>query len=370
MPKLQFEDADVVIKLDYNPEEWLFVHSSVLRANSAYFHASLSENCNHTTSGITKILHPTTGQEVSMRCRALRVVDGTYLLEGQDFTPDSPELATLFSESSLALPGWPKRHHSDDNKDWTKRALRVFFALLYGAKLDCQQVRGHPIHRWTGINTNAINYEVFYTLVATCAYAEYWGCLRLVGNAALAVLQSAPSYWEVVSTNPLGHLAFAVKMENAELYYDAFRHSLVNSYHDDERQSCWGWRHMSDDWQVVSELTGTSEEELRRFYSDLLKQQGPLEKDTHIKQLLEDLRSLQLQEARAKPDRDRWQKVRTRFIDALVSRMANRLKHSAERDAADFLSRAIYGEYLAYKLTGQKIYEEKEMNIIRAERAG
>lgn len=36
----------------------------------------------------------------------------------------------------------------------------------------------------------------------------------------------------------------------------------------------------------------------------------------------------------------------------------------------DFLSRAIYGEYLAYKLTGQKLYEDREHNVIRTERAG
>lgn len=278
-----------MIKLDRNPDEWLLVHSAVVRANSPYFHASLSENWEHTSSGITKILHPITGKEASMRCLALQVVDGTYLLEGQDLTPDWHDLATLFSESSLAVPGWPRRRESDKNKERTKRALRVFFALLYGAKLDCQQVHGHPFHCWTGINTNGINYDVFYTLVAACAYAEYWGCLKLIGNAALAVLRSAPSYWEVVSGYPLGHLALAVKIENAVLYYDALRHSLVKSYHHDEWQAFWGYRNESNNWQIVSELTGTSEEELRRFYGEVLKQQGPLEKDTHIKQLLENL---------------------------------------------------------------------------------
>lgn len=292
---MQFEDVDVVIKLDHNPDEWLFVHSSVLRANSPYFHASLSENWEHTTSGFTKKLHPTTGQEVSVRCRALQVVDGTYLLEGKDLTPGPPEPATLFSESSLALPGWSKRHHSDDNKERTKRALQVFFALLYGAKLDCQQVRGHPIYRWTGINTNAINYEVFYTLVATCAYAEYWGCVELVRNAELAVPQSAPSYWEVVSDYPLEHLAFAVKIENAELYYDALRHSIIEAYHDEEWHVSSSMANINNEWQSISGLTGMSEEKLRRFYGQEHVHQGPLERDTHIKKLLEDLRSLQLQ---------------------------------------------------------------------------
>lgn len=66
----------------------------------------------------------------------------------------------------------------------------------------------------------------------------------------------------------------------------------------------------------------------------------------------------------------RWEKVRTRFIDTMVSKIATRSKHSGGRDAVDFLSRAIYGEYLMYKLTGEKLYEDREKNIIRAERAG
>lgn len=78
---MQFNDGDLIIKLGLNPEEWLVVHSAILREASPYFQASFSEQWEQGDSKPEMVFNPTIGKDVPMRCRALRFVEGTYLLE-------------------------------------------------------------------------------------------------------------------------------------------------------------------------------------------------------------------------------------------------------------------------------------------------
>lgn len=372
LPQMQFEDADVIIKLGPTPEEWLFLHSSVLRASSTYFNRSLSQEWDHTMSGSTKILHPNTGQQVSMWCRALQYIDGTYLLEGkvckarllegkkltdplQDVTTDTHENVTLFSESTLAQPKWPKFFSSENLKERSKRALHILFALLYGARLECHQVCVFSKPEWNIIDTDDINHDIFFTLVATCAYAEYWDCLDIIGPAALAVMQSVPSYWEAVAEHPTRHLGFAIKVQSTELYYDALRHVAVKSYEN-------------DNWQVLSDLTGTTERALSQFYGQALALQGPLMYDDRLRKVTDDLRALQLQETRVKRYMEGWGWVRTRFLDKVRHRWNRIERDTKDKCAVHYVARAIFGEYIVYMLQGQEIYGG--IGCVRAHKAG
>lgn len=89
LPWLQFEDADVCIKLGKQPNDWLLVHSEVLAATSPYFARAFSE-----TWGKRKdVHHPVTGHIVRLKTRALKLVDDSYLLEGQVSAPRNVTLA-------------------------------------------------------------------------------------------------------------------------------------------------------------------------------------------------------------------------------------------------------------------------------------
>lgn len=81
LPKMQFRDADLVIKLGPKPDEWLLVHSAVLSASCSYFQASFSEQWEQGEFKPKMVLNPARGREVPMRCRALQCVDDTYVME-------------------------------------------------------------------------------------------------------------------------------------------------------------------------------------------------------------------------------------------------------------------------------------------------
>ena len=49
----------------------------------------------------------------------------------------------------------------------------------------------------------------------------------------MAILHSAPRYWQAVAYMPLQHMILAVKFKNRELYNDAYQHDLAQAYHDD-----------------------------------------------------------------------------------------------------------------------------------------
>ena len=83
LPSLQFDYFDLVIKLGRKPEDWLLVHSEVLRRTCPLLAPGITATWDHTSSAPEKIMHPRTGQSVQVRTKALKLVDGTFLLEGK-----------------------------------------------------------------------------------------------------------------------------------------------------------------------------------------------------------------------------------------------------------------------------------------------
>ena len=84
---MQFSDGDLIIKLGLKSEEWLVIHSAVLREASPYFHASFSDQWEQGDSKPEMIFNPALGKDVPMRCRVLRFVEDTYLLEREVSKP-------------------------------------------------------------------------------------------------------------------------------------------------------------------------------------------------------------------------------------------------------------------------------------------
>lgn len=68
-------------------------------------------------------------------------------------------------------------------------------------------------------------------IVTVCAIAEYLDCLDTVGPAIMAILHSAPRYWQAVAYAPIQHLILAMKLKDREVFYDAYQHAAAHAYH-------------------------------------------------------------------------------------------------------------------------------------------
>ena len=265
------------------------------------------------------------------------------------------EDATPFPRSKLALPGWPEvwpdyNSSAGYSEEDTKRALHAFFALLYGAQIDCQQICGRHDKGATDFCRETLSMAVII-----CAYAEYWGRLDLIGPRAFTVLQSVPGFWGTgVSSWPNMFLAFAIKLENADLYSCALRHSIRESYKE---------------WGPTAEIAGLDVAHLRAFYEPHLKQQDK-EVRSKLDALVEDLRKLQLQPVRAKHFGGGWHDAKTRFLDILPHKDQDRPEHTKAFEPVDYLARSIYSEYVLYRLEGEQLVDTSFEGDLRTQRAG
>ena len=284
------------------------------------------------------IKHPHTGAPVSIRTRTLKHVDGTYVLEGTTVITDGDESAVPFPESDLGTPGWPAIHCYKDNLRVTQHALRLLVALLYGARLDCSNFGAHLV-----ADGHIINSEFITVIVTTCAIAEYYGCLPVIGRRILCILKSLPAYWEAVADDPLKHAMLAAKLEDAEIYQDALRHLIAQAY-------------LAGYWDDVVEVTGWSEADLRDYHTPQLEALGP-----KVQQLREDLHTLQLGYVRGKKFGGGWYSAYTKFLDAM------RLNPADKLNRVHFLGGAIWGEWLTYQISGEVITDT--FNCYRGEKA-
>ncbi|GAB7333685.1 hypothetical protein MBLNU13_g05232t1 [Cladosporium sp. NU13] len=265
IPRLRFEQGDLVIKLGHEPSRWLIIHSKVFAAVSPVFRASTSEAWKETAQ-LDAIKHPRTGKDVEVRTLALKRVDDTYILECKDVTLQAEDASTIsavpFHQSSLATEDWPALtgHNTplaNDEESTTldpsesAHALHVYFALVYGAQLTLPQIAGekHLTRRFLDV----------------CAYADYYGCfdtfkpllaraIRLEGNGG-----KNPIYRDVAH-NPLVY-AFVARIFRLEpLYNDALRQLVATAYLADLAEPNTG------DWAAIAELMDLDEEEVLNLF--------------------------------------------------------------------------------------------------------
>lgn len=249
LPPLQYDHGDVLIKLGHEKSDWLVVHSKNLSDSSPNLRATLSSRW-AATIGIEKIKHPRTGEEVSVKTMALKYAEGAYFLEGKEVLPDLRLDAQVFQDTVWSRgKGWPRMgadvfgHRSV--LDMTKRAFRVLVATMHGINLTAEQVAGQPDHddsehRKEDIGASTwVNEILFPQVVTVCAIAEFLDCLSTVGPAMMAILHSAPRYWQAVAYYPLKHMMIAVKLKNREVFHDAYRHAMAQAYHEDNDEVTW-----------------------------------------------------------------------------------------------------------------------------------
>jgi hypothetical protein len=247
--------------------------------------------------------------------------------------------AVLFYQSDLALPGWsgivPYWH---DNLHMTKRSLRLFFALLYGAKVQCEHLCS--VDKAHKLTATMINDEVLPLLANVGAYAEYFGCW--IADNILPIMTSSPAHGEAIALEPMKHCLLAKKLEDTDLYQDALRHMIAQA-------------HMKGYWQDIAEITGWDENQIREYFTPQIEALRIRTQD-----LREDLQKLQLGRVRTKYYRGGWHEAHTRFLDLIAIEQ----NPGPVRVVAGF----IYSELLTYILSGEKVSETRDS--IRGEKAG
>ena len=253
----------------------------------------------------------------------------------------------LFPDSILAPRGWSDFGIFADDFLWfTRRALQVLAALLYGANLDLHQLRfGRTL------DVLAIDREMFALVVTMCAIAEFWGCLEVIKPRMLSILKQCPIYWEGVAWDPKRHMTLALKLEDAEIYRDALRHMIAKAHLN--QFNLW-----NQDWSDVVEVTGWTETELRKFYT------GQLESVELIARTLrEDLQRLHLWSVFANHQKFFSDDTHTRFLDTIPLDDPER-----KPSRVPLLGGAIYSEWLTYQISGKKVEQGPE--LVKVEAAG
>jgi hypothetical protein len=238
LPPLQYTRGDVLIKLGHQQSDWLVAHSSKLSEASPMLRAALSVRWAKTI-GTDKITHPRTGEDVAVKIMALKFVEGTYFLEGKEVVEGLQDEDEIFQNTEWCS-GWPQmgRDVLGDRSvlDMTKRAFKFLIATTHGVQLTAEQVAGQPDTSEDRKEDSGaslwLNEILFPQVVTVCAIAEYLGCLTTVGPAMMAVLHSAPRFWQAVAYRSTPYLMLAMKLRDRELYYDAYRHAAAQAYHN------------------------------------------------------------------------------------------------------------------------------------------
>jgi hypothetical protein len=107
LPRLQFGDGDLVIKLGHHVSGWLIIHSKVFAAvssRSSLFPVVWDMDPEEAADTIT---HPNTGKRVAVRVLALKAVGDGFMLDGKNVVLETGNDITVpYDKSSLAGEGW------------------------------------------------------------------------------------------------------------------------------------------------------------------------------------------------------------------------------------------------------------------------
>ena len=109
-----------------------------------------------------------------------------------------------FSESELATEGWPDFPQSDQGSavPYTAKsaaqAYHIFFALVYGVRLDLEQIGGQAFPQ--------------RRLVEVCSYAEYWDCFDTIKALVVEAMgrDRRLRFW--IDRQPADYAALAAKL--------------------------------------------------------------------------------------------------------------------------------------------------------------
>ncbi|GAB1739791.1 hypothetical protein NU219Hw_g4727t1 [Hortaea werneckii] len=370
LPRLRFDDGDVIIKLSANRDHHLLVHSAVISTGLPTLAPALKPEW----SVPEVVEHPLTEKKVNVRSLALKSVDQTILLEGKDVAIDFKErVSKTFPRSDLASEGWPETYsYRDDvrsNAKVAKHAHHALVALLYG----------YGIPRWSPWSNGLVdedgqttfNHETAEMAAIILSYAEYYGALERIAPLLFQHLESwGESFWRNVALHPKFYIVLATKMQNVDLYSDALRHLVVQNRPKSTRNIMYftpGHQISRDlDTRSAPEVLGmTPAEYAERFQSDLDALDSTLYKLEH------DLLQLQLHSFYYTYDRTKYSAY-THFLNLVRVNGSMRPDRSANAKAwerYEFLARSLWGQWLTQQLAGEHVFLNT-MGKIRASPTG
>lgn len=237
----------------------------------------------------------------------------------------------------MSEPGWPKAHYSSTALDITVRAFRVFFALIYGAKLTPLALSRYEEHRYFGFeHLNSTGVEVVSTV---CAYAQFYQCFDYIKPLIVEVMQSAPGYWGAVADDPWIHLELAKKLQLEDVYRDALRHLIYIAHRCGEE---------SVHWQLVADELSSDVHRVRAFFVPQLERSKE-----KIPGLKIDLAKVQLSPVQA--FYNEIYTAGTTFANVLQFLDPRRPVTRKAEEAAEFLARAMFGQWFAQQLHGEQV---------------
>ncbi|KAI7205550.1 hypothetical protein KC316_g188 [Hortaea werneckii] len=370
LPRLRFDDGDVIIKLSTKPYRHLLVHSDVIRIGLPTLAPALKPEW----SVPEVIEHPRTGKKINVHSLALKSADQTILLEGKEVAINLEErVSKIFPRSDLVLEGWPDTNsYGNDvhsNAEIAKHAHHALVALLYG----------YHIPRWSihagGLvdedREKTFNHETAEMAAIILSYAEYYGGLERIAPLLPQHLECwGESFWRHVALHPKFYIMLATKMQNVDLYSDALRHLVVQN----RPKSTENIMHYTPSYQTTQHfdrqpapevLDMTSAEYAERFQPDLDALDFKLHKLEH------DLLALQLHSFSYSYDRRKCV-ARTHFLNFIRVKSSMRPDRSANAKAwehYEFLARSLWGQWLTQQLTGEQVYLNT-MGKVRANPTG
>ncbi|KAI7366179.1 hypothetical protein KC354_g4333 [Hortaea werneckii] len=357
LPRLRFNDGDVIIKLSINPDHHLLVHSDVVRTGLPTLAPALKPEWS-----VPEVMkHPITGKEINVYSLALKSVDQTILLEGKEVAIDLEErVSKIFPQSDLALEGWPVtntyRYLVHKNAKVAEHAHHALFALLYGYNIPRWSLNGDGLVNEDG--KSVFNHETADMAAIILSYAEYYGGLERIAPLLFQHVERwAQYFWLDVALHPRFYIMLATKMQNVDLYSDALRHLVVQN----RPKSTKNTMHYTPSWQTTQDcdkrpapevLDMTPAEYAERFQPDLDALDFKLHKLEH------DLLALQLHSYFYSYDRRKYV-ARTHFLNFIHVKRSMRPDRSANAKAwerYEFLARSLWGQWLTQQLAGEHVY--------------
>ncbi|KAI7157993.1 hypothetical protein KC349_g5154 [Hortaea werneckii] len=365
LPRLRFDDGDVIIKLSTNPDHHLLVHSDVIRIGQPTLAPALKREWS-----VPEVM--ITGKEINVHSLALKSVDQTILLEGKEVAIDLEErVSKIFPQSDLALEGWPVtntyRYLVHKNAKVAEHAHHALFALLYGYNIPRWSLNADGLVDEDG--KSVFNHETADMAAIILSYAEYYGGLERIAPLLFQHLERwAQYFWLDVALHPKFYIMLATKMQNVDLYSDALRHLVVQNrpkstkntmqYTPKTTQDC--------DKRPAPEVLGmTPAEYAERFQPDLDALDFKLHKLEH------DLLGLQLHRFFYSYDRRKYV-ARTHFLNFIRVKGSMRPNRSANAKAwerYEFLARSLWGQWVTQQLAGEQVYLNA-MGKVRADPTG
>ncbi|KAI6819596.1 hypothetical protein KC352_g4713 [Hortaea werneckii] len=294
LPRLRFDDGNVLIKLSTNRDRHLLVHSDVIQAGLP----TLAPTLKPEWSVPEVIKHPLTEKEINIYSLALKSDVAIDL--------NVPE-SIVFPQSQLALEGWPETKFYGNtvrnNAKIAEHAHHALVALLYGYDIPRWSIYAGSLVDEDG--ESVFNHDIAEMAAIILSYAEYYGGLQRI---APLLFQQLEQRGPLLRRSPQSRCP-----ESAEVHREHYTPGDQTSYDCDTRPA-------------VEVLGMTPAEYAERFQTDLDALDYKLHKLEH------DLLKLQLHIFYYTYDRQKYL-ARTHFQNFIRVKSSIRPDHSASAKA-------------------------------------